>query len=225
VDADTSPDHLLGEQISYYRAIAGTYGDYAIAPVATELIAALDRFGPTGRVLELACGPGVWTPQLLQHASSVTMVDAAPEMLAIARTRVAGCEERVRMVQADLFAWTPDDRYDVVFFGFWLSHVPEHRFDSFWALVARCLAPRGRVFFIDDAYRTADELIEGERSSTIQRRVKGGPSYRIVKVPHRPAQLESRLRRLGWRIEVNHASEHFYWGAGGRLLATGGGDR
>ena len=58
---------------------------------------------------------------------------------------------RVRFVEADLFAWRPDRRYDAVFFGFWLSHVPLERFDGFWALVADCLAPGGRVCFVDDA--------------------------------------------------------------------------
>jgi hypothetical protein len=29
-------------------------------------------------VLELACGPGVWTGHLLRHASEVTAVDASP---------------------------------------------------------------------------------------------------------------------------------------------------
>jgi hypothetical protein len=29
-------------------------------------------------------------------------------------------------------AWRPDRRYDVVFFGFWLSHVPLERFAAFW---------------------------------------------------------------------------------------------
>jgi SAM-dependent methyltransferase len=32
-------------------------------------------------VLELACGPGVWTGQLLRYGSDVTAVDASPEML------------------------------------------------------------------------------------------------------------------------------------------------
>src|SRR6266511_3494592 len=29
-----------------------------------------------------------------------------------------------RFIRADIFEWVPDRRYDVVFFGFWLSHVP-----------------------------------------------------------------------------------------------------
>jgi hypothetical protein len=51
--------------------------------------------------------------------------------------------------------------------GFWLSHVPLERFGAFWSLVDECLAPGGRVFFVDDAHRTPDELIEGAASSTI----------------------------------------------------------
>ncbi len=128
-------------------------------------------------------------------------MDASPEMLAIASARV-GEDERVRFVSADLFGWQPDRRYDVVFFGFWLSHVPAERFASFWSLVADCLKPEGRVFFVDDGYRTPDELIEGEQSATIQRRLLDGTAYRIVKVPHRPPDLEQRLEQLGWRIKI-----------------------
>jgi hypothetical protein len=72
------------------------------------------------------------------------------------------------------------------------------------------------VFFVDDGYRTADELIEGERSVTIQRRLTDGTAHRIVKVPHRPADLERQLARIGWHIEVHSTSGPFFWGAGNR---------
>jgi SAM-dependent methyltransferase len=206
-------DALLAEQLAYYRAIAPEYEDHTIpGPGEDELIAAIDAFQPTGDVLELACGPGVWTERLLHHATSVTAVDAAPEMLARAKARVG--KDRVRFVQADLFGWTPDRRYDVVFFSFWISHVPLDRFGAFWSFVADCLRPTGRVFFIDDAYRTPDELIEGESSSTIRRRLNDGTAYRAVKVPHRPTELEDRLRRLGWRVTVTATSGPCYWGQG-----------
>jgi len=206
---------LLDEQVSYYRSIAADYLNQGLdLPGGDELTDALETFQPTGSVLELACGPGVWTSQLVRHATDVTAVDASPEMLAIAAARVN--DARVRFVQADLFTWRPDRRYDVVFFGFWLSHVPPECFESFWTLVADCLKENGRVFFADDAFRTPDELIEGPLSSTIRRRLDDGTSYRIVKVPHRSSDLERRLRRLGWDIAVTSTSGPFYWGAGGR---------
>jgi SAM-dependent methyltransferase len=209
-------DQLLAEQRAYYSAPAPKYLDQGLdLPGFAELADALDAFRPAGSVLELACGPGVWTSQLLRHASDVTAVDASPEMLAIAASRVAAGAP-VRFVEADLFTWEPDRRYDVVFMGFWLSHVPAERFESFWGVVAAALAPRGRVFFADDAYRTPDELIQGPASSTIQRRIPDGTAYRIVKVPHEPADLERRLRELGWDFTVTPTAGPFFWGAGNR---------
>lgn len=208
-------DHLLSEQIAYYRALAPDYLDQGLdLPGVDELTEALDAFRPAGSVLEFACGPGIWTRQMLKYATDVTAVDASPEMLAIAAARVDS--DRVRFVQADLFTWKPGRRYDVVFIGFWLSHVPAERFESFWSLVADCLQPGGRVFFADDAYRTPDELTEGPSSSTIRRRLPDGTAYRIVKMPHRPADLERQLRQLGWDIKVTSTAGPFFWGAGGR---------
>jgi SAM-dependent methyltransferase len=205
---------LLAEQRAYYSALAPDYLNQGLdLPGGAEVTDALEAFRPAGNILELACGPGVWTGQLLRHATDLTAVDSSPEVLAIAAHRVPG-DAPVRFIQADLFAWEPDRQYDVVFMGFWLSHVPTDRFESFWALVAAALKPGGRVFFADDSYRTPDELIEGPASSTIQRRTPDGTAYRIVKVPYEPARLESRLRHLGWDIKVTPTAGPFFWGAG-----------
>ncbi len=216
--ADDGLGPLLADQVAYYRARAPEYLDGRDLPGRPELEAALGAFRPTGDVLDLACGPGMWTRQLLRHAATVTAVDAAPEMLAIARERVG--DDHVRFLLADLFAWRPDQRYDVVFFAFWLSHVPLERFNAFWALVGACLVPGGRVFFIDDAYRTPDELVEGAASSTIRRQLRDGTAYRAVKVPHTTRELEARLARLGWDIKVSSTAGPVFWGAGGRAYSS-----
>src|SRR4051794_15760011 len=178
-DRASELEALLSDQVAYYRAVAPEYEDHAlpyVGPSARELVAALHAFRPEGDVLELACGPGTWTRHLVEHATSVTCVDASPEMLAIAerRHRVDG----VSFERADIFTWSPKRRNDVVFFGFWLSHVPPGRFDDFWSLVADCLKPTGRVFFVDDGYRTTDELVWGECSDAIRRRLNDGSAYR-----------------------------------------------
>lgn len=185
---------LLDEQVRYYRAVAPEYAEHFLPfSGGAELADALDAFQPTGSVLELACGPGTWTAQLLRHAADVTAVDASEEMIAIASARVG--TERARFISADLFGWRPDRRYDVVFFGFWLSHVPVERFASFWSMVADCLKPDGRVFFVDDSYRTADELVEGAESATIERKLTDGTAYRIVKVRTGPGTSKRSSRR------------------------------
>jgi hypothetical protein len=70
------------------------------------------------------------------------------------------------------------------------------------------------VFFVDDAFRTPDELVWGEDSPLVRRRLRDGNEYTVVKVPYDPAALERRLARLGWRITVRPASPPFFWGEG-----------
>lgn len=138
---------LLEEQLSYYRAVAADYAARKIdVPGHAELVAAIETFRPAGHVLELACGPGTWTELLARTAVSVTAIDAAPEMLAFAQARVGSAAAHVQFIEADVFAWRPERRYDAVCFGFWISHVPDERFGAFWQLVDQALSPGGRVF-------------------------------------------------------------------------------
>jgi demethylmenaquinone methyltransferase/2-methoxy-6-polyprenyl-1,4-benzoquinol methylase len=207
----------IEEQIVYYRELAPAYDQLGLKEwraAGEELEAALEAFAADGRVLELACGTGIWTERLTRSARSLTAVDSSPEMLALAGRRVG--EGRVRFIEADIFGWEPEGRYDAVVFCFWLSHVPMERFEEFWSLVGRCLEPGGRVFFADDGLREAEELVEGLDSSTVLRRLGDGSSRRIYKVPHEPAELQQRLAQLGWRIEVRQTSGPFYLGQGSR---------
>jgi SAM-dependent methyltransferase len=213
-------DQLLAEQQRYYRQRASRYLDTGLVAlgeahggaVEQGLAEAFDAHF-RGDVLELACGPGTWTPMLVARARSVTAIDGAPEMLAIAAERAPG--PNVRFVQADLFGWRPDHRYDAVFFGFWLSHVPADRFEGFWDQVARSLRPGGHVAFVDDAYRTSEELIYGRGSEVIQRTLEDGSRHRIVKSPRTAAELATALAALGWRFDM-HDEGPFFWGLGTR---------
>jgi SAM-dependent methyltransferase len=217
---DVGIERLIGEQQAYYRARAPHYLAGAWAPLEASEAAELQRqlarvFDEhfRGDVLELACGPGTWTPMLAERARSLTAVDGAPEMLAIASERAGG--EHVRFIEADLFTWAPGRSYDSVFFGFWLSHVPEERFEAFWDTVADALTPGGQVVFVDDAHRSDEELVYGAESSVIQRVLADGSRHRIVKMPHTPRALQQRLSELGWSFEM-HSATPFFWATGRR---------
>ena len=196
----TEVDGLLAEQLAYYRARAGEYDEeYVDHPELLGPDATVAGLDIGGDVLELACGTGQWTARLAARAESLTAVDGAPEMLAIAAERTAG--RPVRYERADLFEWRPDRRYDVVFFAFWLSHVPPERFDAFWAMVAEALRPGGRVMFVDDGPSTAEQeswLAE----ATALRTVRSGAEHRIVKIPVDAAWLGPELARLGWTLDL-----------------------
>lgn len=238
-EADDRLDAPLREQIAYYRARAGEYDEWFLrtgrydrgaelnrpwfAEVA-EVATALDAFRPAGRVLELAAGTGLWTERLARYADHITALDASAEMLTINRARLnrsgarsdAAPRPTVVYEQEDIFAWRPRERYDVVFFSFWLSHVPRECFDGFWQNVRAALADGGRVFFVDSLYNDAstarDHQLAGPKAASLRRRLNDGREYTIVKVFYQPDELSARLETLGWRADVRATASFFLHG-------------
>jgi SAM-dependent methyltransferase len=234
-------DSIIEDQVAYYRARAAEYDERLLelnrymslggtvdAPSEDphgdrEIASALEQLNlllPVGHALELACGTGWWTQWLARSASRVTAVDAAPEMLALNRERVA--QSNVRYEQADLFSWRPHEQYDLVFFAFWLSHVPEDRIEAFWRLVEEALAAHGRFFFIDELRNRPDLEHEEELGGgMVSRRLKDGRTFRAVKIYHDPTELQRRLAGMGWDAVVESCGSYLYIGYGG-LASTPG---
>lgn len=218
---------LLAEQARYYRERAGEYDEWFLREgrhdrgaeqnarwfaEVEEVRSWLRGRGPLGEVLELAAGTGLWTRPLLEQASRVTCVDVSAETLDLNRRRLAN-DARVEYVLADLFSWEPDRRWDTVFFGFWLSHVPADRFPAFWNLVERALAPGGHVLLVDslpDPRSTArDQRLEFDGEVT--RRLNDGRSFRIVKRFLRAPALEADLATMGWHASARETPAYFVY--------------
>jgi len=214
---------VLKEQKRYYAERAPEYDDwwyrrgrYELEPDAlarwqadvAEAEAALEGFAPSGSVLELAAGTGIWTRRLVEPAGRVVAVDANAETLALNTSEA-------ELVRADVFEWEPAERFDLVFFSFWLSHVPEERFDEFWSLVRAALAPGGRVFLVDsgagDTAHTGTDQAEGEET----RSLADGRTFRIVKRRRRPDELAERVLPLGFELDLHDSvNGHFLYGGG-----------
>ena len=100
-------DGVLADQVDYYRRRAGEYDLTAYGDVAAaraRIARLVTEMRPTGRVLEIACGTGLWTEALVGLADAVTAIDAAPEVIDIARKRVTSA--KVTFEVADVFSWT-----------------------------------------------------------------------------------------------------------------------
>lgn len=226
-------DITLHEQLEYYRARAAEYDQWWLRQGrydrgaaengewfsdSAAVVAALEQFGPAGRILELASGTGIWSEKLLPFASQLTLVDGSHEMLAIAASKLRS--PQVHYINADLFQWRPQGQFDTVFFSFWLSHVPPERFEGFWQLINDCLAPGGRVFFLDSRHEQTstaiDHQLPGRESIQLQRRLNDGREFRIYKIFYQPEELQQKLGELGWSISVDTTSRYFIHGQGAR---------
>lgn len=225
-----SQDKLIGEQIEYYRRRAAEYDEWflrqgrydrgeahtAVWQVeVAQVQTALTDFNPQGAVLELACGTGWWTEQLNRFAESITAVDSSLETIAINKQRVNS--DKVTYVEADIFTWQPTQTYDVVFFSFWLSHVPPNRFKSFWQTVKQSLKADGRVFLIDSLHApditAKDQRLNAEDETTAIRRLNDGSTFEIVKVFYTPERLDALLTPLGWKTHLKTTSHSMLYGS------------
>ena len=209
-----SDRELIDEQIAYYRARAAEYdetstpADDPFAADADLIREAIRTFEPRGRVLEVAAGTGQWTGLLAESADELVVTDASPEMLRLNAAKVGDSSIRYRV--ADAFALEASHDHDVIFFGFFLSHVPSGRFEAFWGVLEGLLAPGGRVFFVDEAAHGLwdESWIE---AGIVRRTLLDGTSHRAVKVLWDPAELRDRLIALGWDASVRREGP-FYWG-------------
>jgi SAM-dependent methyltransferase len=217
---------LLQSQQRYYAARAGEYDDwwfrrgrFALPPAREaawnadiqEVESALEAFAPLGDVVEAAAGTGLWTRHLVRLARRVVALDANPEVLELNAARVtAGVEYSI----VDLFEWDPQERFDVCFFGFWLSHVPEDRFDRFWRAVRSALRPGGRVFLVDNVAGDPTHA-RSSRPHVETRSVADGREFDIVKRHWEPDELTDRVRPLGFELGLHRTRNgHFLYGGG-----------
>jgi demethylmenaquinone methyltransferase/2-methoxy-6-polyprenyl-1,4-benzoquinol methylase len=216
-------DDVLKEQLDYYRARATEY-DQSLQGIGSgsepnaeheqadrewlQIVNALRALGPVDEALELACGTGIWTRELMAISRSVTALDGSPEMIEVNRSKTGTASIDYQAV--DLFQWEPDRQYDLVFFAFWLSHVPPSHLPAFLDKVARATKPGRRIFIVDEPQ--SDRNISGPNTHGLyqQRTLNDGRSFQIVKVYYEPQEIERNLVELGFKTESSMLGRAFF---------------
>ena len=97
------------------------------------------------RVLELGCGPGELTAELLARGAQVDAVDVSEEMLGDAMQRAPSAA----FEQADLTRYVPRRKYDAVLLSFVLHELDPADISAVVARAAFALAPSGRLAILD----------------------------------------------------------------------------
>jgi demethylmenaquinone methyltransferase/2-methoxy-6-polyprenyl-1,4-benzoquinol methylase len=182
------------EMLEYYRARAPLMQYEGLPPeVERGLAAYAEYFGDKleGRnILEIACGTGFWTQKLARQALSVVAIDAAPEMLAIARARPYE-RSNVEFILDDAYALDKvRDGFGGAFHFQWISHVPRARLAEFFARLHGRLSARAVVVFGDNKDQGTQPDSDGNLYQ--ERRLPDGSRHRVIK----NWLAEDELRRL-----------------------------
>lgn len=219
---------IIQQQIAYYSARANEYDEwfYRIGRYdrgeelnqrwfneAAIVRNALYQIGSVERVLELACGTGIWTQELLKISKKITALDASSEVIEINYHKLGAAN--VEYQQIDLFNWEPDTEFDLVFFSFWLSHVPPNLVDSFLQKVYKAVRTGGQVFIVDsrfDPTSTAkNHVLENDRNIYVTRKLNDEQEFKIFKIFYSPEELRDKLIQAGFQADVKVTDNYFIY--------------
>ena len=136
-----------------------------------------------GEVLEVGCGPAVWTPMVLGPSRRLTLLDISDEMLSAAR-RALGDEPKVGYLRADFVdADLPAGSFDTALSVRAFEYMPDK--PAALRQFARVLRPGSTLILVTKNAGWRDHV-------TAQRAVAGQPADRI------PDTVRMQAGVIGW---------------------------
>jgi ubiquinone/menaquinone biosynthesis C-methylase UbiE len=201
---------------SYYAARASEYDRVYDKPERKTDIEAMRRWLPSlfvnSRLLEVACGTGFWTQYIAPLTKQVVALDYAPEVIAIAQSRVS--PDKVSFVIGDAYNLPLDmGSFNAAFAGFWFSHVPKRRQREFLSGLSAVIAPGATVVLIDNLYVEGSNHPISEQDSdgnTFQeRKLENGSAHRVLK--NFPTEQELRQVISGLGHNAQYRQFKYYW--------------
>ena len=205
---------LLGE---YYAQRAAEYDDVYRKPERQADLARLERLLPPlvagKRVLEIAAGTGYWTRVLATSATSIMATDLNAETIAIAAQRDYGpADVQLRSADAYQLADVPGE-FDVVFCGFWWSHVLRADIPRFLAGVRTRTGTGTTLLLLDNRYVVGSNhpvTRTGPDGDTYQRRkLADGREYEVLKNFPGRAQLAADVAAVA--VGLTWTELEYFW--------------
>ncbi len=105
-----------------------------------------------------------------------------------------------------------DSSYDLVFFGFWLSHVPPEELDGFFrGLVRKSLKKGGHLMFVDSlpTLDSSQDRVVNSQSLKETRQLNDGTKWNIVKIYFNEDNLTAQLNSFGFFGTMKNTGTNF----------------
>ncbi len=134
--------------LQFYRGNAEAYAGREITSRQARLTAFLALLPPRASILELGCGAGSDTADMLARGFDVRATDGSPEMAAVASKRLGRTVETLLFHELDEV-----EAYDGVWANACLLHVPRDELAGILRLIWRAMKPAGAFFA---SYKTGD---------------------------------------------------------------------
>ena len=134
--------------LQFYRGNAEAYAGREITSRQARLTAFLALLPPGARILELGCGAGGDTAEMLARGFDVRPTDGSPEMADVASKHLGRTVETLLFHELDEV-----EAYDAVWANACLLHVPRHELGGILGLIWRALKPAGAFYA---SYKTGD---------------------------------------------------------------------
>ncbi len=126
------------ETLQFYRGNAEAYAGRTFTSRQARLIAFVAELPPGASILELGCGAGGDTAEMLARGFDVRATDGSPEMADVASKHLGRTVETLLFHELDEV-----EAYDAIWANACLLHVPRNELADILALIWRALKPNG----------------------------------------------------------------------------------
>jgi SAM-dependent methyltransferase len=129
------------DTLQFYRQNAEAYAKREISSRHARMTRFLAQLAPGAKILELGCGAGGDSAEMLARGFDVRATDGSPELAGIAAKRLG------RPVETLLFGDLREvEAYDAVWANACLLHVPREQLADVLMLIRRALKPGGYFY-------------------------------------------------------------------------------
>ncbi len=215
---ETNTSHAQQHLENYYQRRAKEYENIYDKPERQQDLKALHKqlqnFCKNKNILEIACGTGYWTESISKTAASIHALDVNNAVLEIAEQKNYGSTP-VKVEEGNAFdlRHINSQSIDIIFMGFWWSHVPYEKIEGFLEHLAEHFPPNATLLILDNRYvegsSTPISRTDKFGNSFQQRQLKDGSRYKVIK--NFPDERQIRKSCANYCQRGSYKALEFFW--------------